>query len=226
MRNFNAREIGNYYVEELLLQKNQPEWVWYHCYQYFSTARYQELTATDYNMLSLHLSVYLAQANMYHGSSFILQNGYKIHREAIQLICCPRYHVLSGISCKDLANPKNMARLFELVTAITEIYHGIRQTTYRYLAKEEPISPVSQALITKVLLGTLGCVPAYDGTSIKEFKQYQIAPQYFSEESLVSVLEFYQREIKDFNDLALILESKKIDLPQMKLVDIILQYSK
>lgn len=136
MNYFDAQRIGNRYLDGLLMRENQEEWVWYHCYNYFSTSRYRNLRATDYNMLSLHLSVYLAQANMYHGSSFILQHGYKVHREAIQLICSPDYHELSGISCQDLSLEANRDRLFELTDNITEIYHRIRQATYASLQKK------------------------------------------------------------------------------------------
>lgn len=107
MKNFDAQLVAGRYLNGVLLGNDQEEWVWYHCYEYFKASRYRQLTATDYNMLSLHLSVYLAQANMYHGSSFILQNGYKIHREVIRLICSPRYHVLSGITCERLVQAEN-----------------------------------------------------------------------------------------------------------------------
>lgn len=223
MKNFDAQRVGSHYLDGLLLRENQEEWVWYHCFNYFNTSRYRLLTATDYNMLSLHLSVYLAQANMYHGSSFILQNGYKVHREAIQLICSPKYHGLSGISCEALGLEGNRALLFDLTDKIKVIYHQVRQTTYLGLGKKEPESPVSQNLITKVLLGTLGCVPAFDGRAQSVFKQFQLGPQTYSPEAVMSLVDFYQREEADFSRLARIIKSRQVDVPQMKLIDIILQ---
>ncbi|MGY3748184.1 hypothetical protein ACWN8P_13075 [Vagococcus salmoninarum] len=78
MENFNAREVGHQYVTNLLERENQGEWVWYHCYHYFSKVRYQKLTATDYNMLSLHLSVYLAEEKMYHGHLLFCKTVIKV----------------------------------------------------------------------------------------------------------------------------------------------------
>lgn len=223
VKNFDAQVVGNRYLEELLQRENQEEWVWYHCFNYFCDSRYRLLTATDYNMLSLHLSVYLAQANMYHGSSFILQNGYKVHREAIELICASDYHVLSGISSQALGLSENQEKLFDLTRKITAIYHRIRQATYERLGKKEPESPVSQQLITKVLLGTLGCVPAFDSRALSVFKQFNLGPQTFSPESVASLVAFYQREASDFAELEVIIQRRQLNVPQMKLVDIILQ---
>ncbi|MBP1043254.1 hypothetical protein I6N95_19725 [Vagococcus sp. BWB3-3] len=225
MKNFSAHDVGNHYLNGLLLRENQEEWVWYHCYNYFSSSRWRKLSSSDYNMLSLHLSVYLGQANMYHGSSFILQNGYKVHREAIQLICSPKYHALSGISCLDLGLAANRNRLFELTDEITTVYHKIRQHTYARLDKREPASPVSQNLITKVLLGTLGCVPAFDSRALSVFKQFELGPKNYSSEAVLSLIDFYQREEADFNQLADIMYHRQITLPQMKLIDIILQHA-
>lgn len=224
MENFSAREVGHQYVTNLLERENQGEWVWYHCYHYFSKVRYQKLTATDYNMLSLHLSVYLAEEKMYHGSSFILQNSYKSHRPGIELICSPKYHQLSGIKIVELMKPNNLALLFELVEKLKVIYHELRKATYQRSGKSEPISPVSQSLLTKILLGTLGCVPAFDRQATTVFKQVGIEPQSFSKQCLLSIAEFHQKESKAFQELAGSLAVGHIDLPEMKLVDIMLQW--
>lgn len=90
---------------------------------------------------------------MLRGSTKLIQKDYKIHEEAVNLILKPQFDCLLALSLRD-AQEKEDA-LFKLIDALRDVY--------RRLLGSYP----SDTLITKVLLGTLGCVPAYDTLFVK-----------------------------------------------------------
>lgn len=95
---------------------------------------------------------------MYRGFSFLLQKDYKVHIPEVMKLLEPQYDCLFGIDCSDLNNKKVQKRLIELDEFLTNYYTEIRASV-----KEEKVKKnISKTLITKILMGTLGCVPAYD----------------------------------------------------------------
>jgi hypothetical protein len=50
---------------------------------------------------------------------------------------------------------------------------------------------VSDILITKILMGTLGCVPAYDRFFVDTIRNYKIASGNFNRKSLYDLAEYY-----------------------------------
>lgn len=213
---------------------------WEYCYEQFYRARDKELEEKDYELLSLHLSFYLASWGMFR-NSFLLERDYKIHINVIKEILNPRYKHLFGIDCDKLDN-ENWELLQELIGkddegGIRGIYSKIRKEVYKEVYKMKPPKEgVSDILITKVLMGTLGCVPAYDryfknavagiveikkGNKPKEVKfKRNIASKSFSQKSINNLVSFYKTHNED-------LESKRetmkiaddIEYPQMKLLD-------
>jgi len=140
---------------------------WEHCYTFFKTKK--ETILKDKNMLdlaSLNLSFYLASWGMYRGSSNILWKDYKIHNELIKNLLT---------SCKNLFSDnvewKNVNKAKQI---IEEHYANLK------------ITP-TDTLITKVLLGIFGCVPAYDNLFVNGLREYnknhKNIPQKFNESS-------------------------------------------
>ena len=129
---------------------------WEHCYRVFRDARTDPSPDCDY--LSLHLAFYLASWGMYRGSSFLLQKDYKVLVPIVEEILKPEYDCLFGVACTDLRNDDIRAQLKKLSDYISYYFHRIREEV-RGRAVASSVSPV---LITKILIGTLGCVPAYD----------------------------------------------------------------
>ena len=73
---------------------------WEHNYRIFCEER--EKTNPDIDKLSIHLSFYLASWGMYRGSSFLLQNDYKIHEEAVKKIIKEEFYSLRDIKFNEL----------------------------------------------------------------------------------------------------------------------------
>ncbi|MBQ8708652.1 MAG: hypothetical protein IJ523_11250 [Succinivibrionaceae bacterium] len=165
---------------------------WDHCYDAFGNVFAPTATATatatvtlqlkDY--LALHLAYFLASWGMYRGSSFLLQVDYKALIPIVDKILCidPSsgtfvYQSLFGIDWSTLnavQKQTNIDLLFDktngLVNFISNHFNNIRNyvvfiTGSSLTFPPTPVTsnnPVSPILVSKVLLGTLGCVPAYD----------------------------------------------------------------
>ena len=129
---------------------------WEHCYRVFRDARTDP--SPDYDYLSLHLAFYLASWGMYRGSCFILQKDYKVHTPIVEKVLKPEYDCLFGVACADLRKLEVQDSLEKLRKYIAKHFRPIRDE----VAGRKVASDVSPVLITKILMGTLGCVPAYD----------------------------------------------------------------
>lgn len=186
---------------------------WEHCYYNFYKARNEKNPDVDY--LSLHLSFYLASWGMYRGSSFLLKKDYRVHIPVVNKILCNKYDVLAGADYKTFLDEDNQALLWELSEKFEEYYKGIRR-----LVKGENIkNPVSKTLITKILMGTLGCVPAYDEYFIKGIVKEKVAKGTYNKESIKALASFYERYNEKLDAERCNWRVEDIEYPQMKLLD-------
>lgn len=101
---------------------------------------------------------------MYRGSSFLLQKDYRVHIPVVSEILSNKYDSLAGIECKDFRNESNQKLLKEINEFIANYYDGIRCKVKGSALKNN----LSETLITKILMGTLGCVPEYDRYFVTE----------------------------------------------------------
>ena len=206
-----VRLIRNYY-SETLRDPHGRYMSWQHCYRAFSENRnVADKHTIDY--LSLHLAFYLASWGMYRGSTFLLQKDYKVHIPVVEVIQEKKYDPLHGISAKDLCKEENLDLLMEIATRIRGCY-----------ARELPsagrtINNTSDTLETKILLGTLGCVPAFDGYYVESVKKNHISKGVFNKNSVRSVAEFYCDHLDAFENLRHELSESGIEYPPMKLMD-------
>jgi hypothetical protein len=193
---------------------------WEHCYSVFSTYRGKALTDDEYDYLSLHLAFYLASWGMYRSSSFLFQRDYKVHIPAVKELLKPEYNCLWDIKCAAYLDIKSnsLVKLFELSNVFQDIYIPIRESVYRSLGKAEPESLITDTLITKILMGTSGCVPAFDEYFIKGRKNI-INPREYNPESILAISRFYMKHESDFENLRIELSDRGVQYPQMKIID-------
>ena len=186
---------------------------WEHCYRVFRDARIDP--SPDYDYLSLHLAFYLASWGMYRGSCFILQKDYKVHTPIVEEILKPEYDCLFGLACTDVRNSDVPAQVMDLCNYIDEYFDPIREQ----VAGHKVASPVSQVLITKILLGTLGCVPAYDTYFGIGTKYLGIKERICNEDSLLELADFYEAHNDRLEEARHGFEVDGLTYPQMKLLD-------
>ena len=186
---------------------------WEHCYRVFRDARTDP--SPDYDYLSLHLAFYLASWGMYRGSSFLLQKDYKVLSPIVEEILKPEYDCLFGVACVDLREPEVQARLTNVYDCIAHHFHPIRKE----VAGREVTTPVSPVLITKIPMGTLGCVPAYDRFFQDGVATYKVTTREYSPKSVLRLVDFYEEHNDRFEEARRGMRTEDLTYPQMKLLD-------
>ena len=169
--------------------------------------------------MALHLAFYLASWGMYRGSSYLLQRDYKAHKTAVGHILNSQYKLLWNYSPSEETKEAAARLLFD---ANNGIYHKIKYS-YKNFDSNEDLP--SETLVTKILLGTFGCVTAFDSyfkEGISRFNQstnnrqnYGLTQKIEQNEgtNFKNLVSFYLARENEFK-----LESDFI-YPPMKLVD-------
>lgn len=135
-----ARRFFDMHLKAIKNETRHQSWEW--CYRSFG--RYD-----DEELLTLHLAGYLASWGMYRGSSQLLKtHSYMIHKKLIPILRKDEYKKLRSI--------KNLTEFEEALPTIFRCYKDIEEF-YEHIG----VTP-TKTLVTKIMLGVYGCVPAYD----------------------------------------------------------------
>ncbi len=186
---------------------------WEHCYSHFIKARGQKYA--DYDYLSLQLAFYLASWGMYRGSSFLLQKDYKVHIPVVKELLSEKYDALAGIECVGFREERNQQLLQDINLFLEQYYDKIR----RKVKEQELKSQLSFTLITKILMGTLGCVPAYDRYFIAGIKNQKVTTGNYNLKSIMLLVDFYEKNIERLETARAKMKVEGMLYPQMKLLD-------
>lgn len=150
---------------------------------------------------------------MYRGSSFLLQKDYRVHVDVVKEICKGQYDPLWNLSVTKIAEPQIRCLIFQISQKLEDIYIDHRRNV-------DERKEVSDTLLTKILLGTFGCVPAYDTYFVRGVKLHGVASGTFSEKSLTDLADFYISHFDGFERVRSEMLAKGTDCPQMKLLDL------
>ena len=90
-----------------------------------------------------------------------MQKDYKIHADVVRLIYQPEWDDLWDLSPEKLSQEYYADRIMKLSESITEAYVA------------SGVGIPTDTLLTKILLGTVGCVPAYDRYFKKALADYR-----------------------------------------------------
>lgn len=206
------------FYEKLKIVEKGRYLSWEHCYSIFSQAR--KTGTPDIELLCLHLSFYLASWGMYRGASFLLQRDYLVHKDAVETILNEKYNCLLGCEVDSLR--KHLDLLFELSGELNGIYGEIREQVCAEMGRNNPVMPISDTLITKILLGTLGCVPAYDRFFIKGITDTKTAHSQFNSRSMEEIIGHYKKNEKLYEPIREKMVVKDdVYYPPMKIVDMV-----
>ena len=189
---------------------------WEYCYKIFNDAHKSNNVDDNFiDYLCLHLSFYLASWGMYRGSSFLLQKDYKIHKPVIKILLEEKYNSLWGIQVNEYKLKENQEKLKDIVARIRKVYNEIRLSVKETIPKNE----LSDTLITKVLMGTLGCVPAYDRYFISGIRKEKAASGNFNIKSILDLVDFYNKYYNEFEEARSQMKVYEMKYPQMKILD-------
>ncbi|HCB67694.1 MAG TPA: hypothetical protein DEP70_09265 [Acholeplasmataceae bacterium] len=207
------KEIYNAF-KEIINDPNHRYKSWEHCYTFFKQNRKSKDIDIDY--FSLHLFAYLSSWGMLRGSSFLLQKDFKFHNEIVEIILDSRYDSLQDL---DLAriNNNDVDLLMEIKNRIRDSYFD---RTDLVNGTEGENKTASDTLVSKILLGTLCCSPAYDRYFIDGLKQKSIPNRNFSERSLFQLKKHYNANLNQFLETQTEISNLAgINYPSMKLFD-------
>ena len=186
---------------------------WEHCYQYFLNDK----SNYDNDTAALHLAVYLASWGMYRPSSFLLQKDYKIHCGVVKKII--EYQHLRGINFSSLGCNELSKTLNEII-CLSDCIKKYYPKKIKKVDGERKTVNVTDTLATKIMFGTLGCIPAYDTYCVAGMRESNIKYSKISVSNLRSVVDFYTKHEKPFNDAQKTVNKKSgMDYPIMKILD-------
>ena len=184
-----------------------------YCYNHFYKIN-SERASRDLEKSCAILGFYLASWGMFRGSSFLLQKSYKYFIPLIKYISEIESSVWDYQPTDYLIEDER--------NRIIEIYERI---------KEKVIEGGNQSktLVTKIMLGTIGVIPAYDEYFCKAFKEIDPTKSKFSvfnKDSLIILGNFYVNNKKEIDDLSTRIKTKKFEdasgylqYPKAKIID-------
>jgi hypothetical protein len=188
---------------------------WEHCYEYFRK-RDSLKTEQEIDSASLHLAFYLASWGMYRGSSVLIWKDYKVHTAAVRALLDDQYKELWRIDFGAITPQRaEVGILFDLIDRLRGVY---REIATRVNGRDSQRIP-SDTLISKILLGTLACTPAYDRLVVNGIRFINEFPATFSRRNYLACIQFYQSRLKSFEAARGSVLLRHINYPAMKLVD-------
>lgn len=189
---------------------------WDFCYKRFmDISKKKNVNEQDIDNLALNLAFYLASWGMYRGSCFLLQNNYKIHIKPTEMI-------INFIKENHNKIHKDEILEWNKVGEITDKLISYYESIEFYVEDRKTTGNVTDTLVTKILLGTTGIVPAYD-TNVKYCLKKLGMVQAFGEKSYNQINEFYKNNEEIFEEIQRNVNSKVgILYPRMKVLDMCL----
>jgi hypothetical protein len=149
---------------------------------------------------------------MYRGSSFLLQKDYRIHLGVVEEVLNLRHSVLNGLSFDDFSfgGEKEVTEaLFDLLNRVKACYKD--STTQRGAVH------VTDTLATKILLGTLGCIPAYDRFFIMGLKARALS--FSNKTNFREMMAFCSDHREEFQQAQVDVSRHGLEYPMMKIID-------
>ncbi len=198
------------YLDKLCQDKHHSSRSWEHCYAHFRSC-----AAENDTLSHLQLAFYLASWGMYRGSGFLLKKDYLVHEPVVSMLLKPEHKDLQKLdfSSEDDNSLKEIICLSKSIKKCYTVKMGIVNN------RGERVN-VSDTLVTKIMLGTLGCIPAYDQYFKKGIRKKSISYSKLNIENLKEVVKFYRSNKKEFDRVNKYIKKKReTDYPPMKLVD-------
>lgn len=158
-----------------------------YCFNYFQSFRSKREIAAPQNMerSCMQLGAYLASWGMFRASSFLLQKKSMRHFQGvIQVIASKEHAPVWRIDCDEYCEQAKMH--------LQDAYKAIRCAVV-------PDKEAHLTLVTKIMLGVFGCVPAFDNRFTETMRFYgrrqgwRCRFRSFNSEALDSIASFYRK---------------------------------
>lgn len=202
-------EVIRHYVSAIRNEEHHRYASWDQCFEAFSREIPDEYSA-------LNLGFYLASWGMYRGSGGLLQKNHLVHKGVVEIIFQNKYR---KIKCREglEVDRGDLEVILDLKEKLSRHYKMIEFKRGNNPPKS--ISPTN-TLISKIMLGTLGCVPAYDRFFIRGLKQVGMRYKSFSKQSLLELFDLISNEKMEIKNIQnFVMEQLGHHYPAMKIVD-------
>lgn len=137
-----------------------------------------------------------------------MQKDYRIHAAVVDLLFEPEWDDLWDVTAERLAKEETCIKIMMLCARITETY----------LASGSEGTP-TDTILTKILLGTIACVPAYNRYFKIAIGSIGAAPQQFSARSLSALGTAYIERREAFETLRKYCSTDGFEYPAAKIID-------
>lgn len=164
----------------------------------------------------LELAFYLASWGMYRGSSGLLQKNHLIHKGAVDIIFSKNAQKLRCTAVTEV-NIENINQIITIKNELANHYNSIY-----FIRRQGELKPISatDTLLSKIMLGTLGCIPAYDRYFIDGLKEMNMDHTGFNEASLKELFRFIDDKKKEIDEVQKLIKIKtNRHYPLMKILD-------
>ena len=161
------------FIKKSKIDKESRYKSWEYCYNFFHKVHKVHKLGEQFgndkdwtykNQLCLHLAFYMASWGMYRGSSFLLQNDYKIYYGVVDVIFNKKYDSLWN---DDSLFAEDRCKM--ITDLYMDIFNKLKDYKEYFLNKSKFQKNKKNAtpnrfltIITKIILGTIGCFPALD----------------------------------------------------------------
>ena len=183
------------------------------CHNEFVQKRKNISNSQTLNLLSVNLYACLASWGMVSRKSLLMQHNYQVLTDAVKIVCNSKYDWLVDVDVYSSS--------FNEANYICDVIK-IKNLLLSAFSQPAP----SETLISKIMLITLGCIPAYDSKVKATMRQQNIKP-ILDCQGMVDIIEFakqYKNEItaqmKIYNNQKI--NNVMINHSVMKYVDAIL----
>jgi hypothetical protein len=178
---------------------------WEHCYSFFQRKGRQGIIAQR-DDAAVQLGFYLASWGMYRGSSYLLQQAYTVHLAVIDCLGQERFDPLWKSEFGSADEDTTLVNLILVAAEAVKVAYKKFQAT--------------DTLKTKVLLGTLGCLPACDLYFRRGLRNDGLEYSKLNKPFVNRILQFCRKNLDVLQTEQKRIEAVKgIHYPLMKLVD-------
>ena len=172
------KNVINIFYKTYKNDKNSRYFSYDHCRKCFIENKNDP---SKYDLIVLNLYAYLASWGMLR-NSFLMQKDYLFNKPVVEILCKSKYSSL-------LNNSKDVDLIIELGNEIRDYYRD--KPYWDEKGTKSAIKNATDTLITKILLGTFGCVVAYDQYVTKALRSVGICGM-FNKKSILQLNQFIE----------------------------------
>jgi hypothetical protein len=183
------------YIKAMTNNKHDRFCAWEHCYSYFGQKH------VDENIACLHLSAYLASFGMYTRKSLLMQHDYQFLKPVIEVLVANKQLRKEPIT-------------YSSKSTLSESILRIDAELNTYFQQE-----ASETLKTKIIMGTLGILPAYD-RYVKAGLKTEKYTQHFGTKSIEELFDFATNRVEEIYEAQVLIKNERsIEYPVMRVLD-------